>query len=133
MKSNKDSEYYITASHLDNSEWNEYKQDIVSHYKVWSEFSRKAIQQEMTGFMYLKEDGTVQKTIYGNQLIVVANFRGTPYTYEGNEIPPHSVLIEENGLGGSNPACLSENCPAEGFRTGAAEGLKVYACHVRRM
>lgn len=83
--------------HLDNSEWNEYKQDIVSHYKVWSEFSRKAIQQEMTGFIYLKEDGTVQKTIYGNQLIVVANFRDTPYTYEGNEIPPHSVLIEENG------------------------------------
>lgn len=83
--------------HLDQEAWSEYGQDIAGHHKVWSEFSRKAIQNEMTGFLYLLEDGTVQKTIYGNTLAAVANFGDVPYTYGEVEIAPHSVLIEEAG------------------------------------
>lgn len=83
--------------HLDREMWSEYGQDMVSHHKVWSEFSRKAIQNEMTDFAYLREDGTVQKTVYGGELIAVANFGDDSFLYEGNEIAPHSVLIGESG------------------------------------
>lgn len=84
--------------HLDSKEWSEYKEDIANHQKVWSEFSRKAVQNEMTDFIYLNEDKTVQETRYGSQLTAVANFGDTLYTYEGNVLPPHSVLIEEDGI-----------------------------------
>lgn len=83
--------------HLDSEEWKNYKQDIINHHMVWSEFSSKAIRKEMTGFTYLQENGTVQKTSYGNQLTAIANFGDMPYTYEEDEIPPHSVLIVEEG------------------------------------
>ena len=82
--------------HLDDEQWNEYKEDITAHNKIWSVFSKKAVQNEMTDFSYLKEDGTVQKTVYGSQLSVVANFSDTSYNYEGNDIPAHSALIIES-------------------------------------
>lgn len=84
--------------HLDGEEWAEYGQEIAAHHKVWSAFSRKAIDKEMTGFACLREDGTVQKTNYGEQLLAIANFGDAPYSYEGNEIAPHSVLIVEDGI-----------------------------------
>ncbi|MBS4929857.1 MAG: molecular chaperone GroEL [Clostridiales bacterium] len=83
--------------HLDSEQWEEYKNDIVSHHKVWSDFSSKAIQREMTDFTYLQEDGSVQKTVYGDNLLAIANFSDVPYSYDENEIPAHSVLIEESG------------------------------------
>lgn len=50
----------------------------------------------MTDFAYLKEDGTVQKTVYGGgRLTAVGNFGDDRYVYEKTEIPPHSVLIED--------------------------------------
>lgn len=83
--------------HLDGEQWEEYKKDIAAHHSVWSEFSAKAIRHEMTDFACLKEDGTVQKTVYGNELAAVANFGDDPYLYEGQEIPAHSVLIQDAG------------------------------------
>ena len=83
--------------HLDQEQWEEYKEDISAHHKVWSAFSREAAEMEMTDFDYLEEDGLVQKTVYGEELTAVANFRDTSYLYEGNEIAPHSILIRENG------------------------------------
>lgn len=46
----------------------------------------------MTAFSYLEEDGTVQKTGYGNALSMIVN---TPYQYEKTETPVHSALIIE--------------------------------------
>lgn len=83
--------------HLDADEWSEYKEDIISHQTVWSDFSQKAITREMVDFKYLAADGSVQKTVYGTSLSAVANYSDTPFHYEGNDIPPHSVLISEDG------------------------------------
>lgn len=83
--------------HLDAEEWEKYKQDIVNHQTVWSKFSKLAITEEMTDFVYLTDDGAVQKTLYGDKLIAVANFDDTIYEYETEQIPPHSVLIVEDG------------------------------------
>lgn len=83
--------------HLDTKEWEKYKQDIISHQAVWSKFSKAAITKEMTDFVYLTDDGAVQKTVYGDKLIAVGNFGEVVYKYEEEQIPPHSILISENG------------------------------------
>ena len=83
--------------HLDGEEWQEYKNEIVSHTKVWSEFGRQAVTREMTDFRYLQEDGSVQMTQYGADLRVAANFGSSEYSYEGVNIPAHSLLMEMNG------------------------------------
>lgn len=83
--------------HLDREQWEEYGPDMAAHHKVWSAFSSKAVRREMTDFAWLREDGTVQKTVYGDGLAAVANFGDTAYLDEKGEIPPHSVRIEEGG------------------------------------
>ncbi|MBE7727513.1 MAG: molecular chaperone GroEL [Enterocloster citroniae] len=83
--------------HLDAAQWEKYKDDIVRHNAVWSEFSRNAVTQEMTGFRYLKEDGSVQMTEYGNGIQAAANFNDEPFIYGNQEIPGKSVLIRMDG------------------------------------
>ncbi|MBS6645553.1 MAG: molecular chaperone GroEL [Clostridiaceae bacterium] len=83
--------------HLDGEEWKNYKEDIVRHTKVWSEFSRRAVMSEMTDFKNLSGDGLVQMTRYGEELTAVANFGDAEYSYGENVIPGHSVLMEMDG------------------------------------
>lgn len=80
--------------HLDRDEWETYKDDLAAHNRVWASFSAQAIQQEMTGFSYLNEDGSVQRTEYGEGLSAVANFGDAPYSDGGTEIPAHSALLK---------------------------------------
>lgn len=83
--------------HLDAVQWEKYKDDIVRHNAVWSEFSRNAVTREMTGFQYLKEDGSVQMTEYGDKIQAAANFNDEPFIYGNQEIPGKSVLIRMDG------------------------------------
>lgn len=83
--------------HLDAAEWKRYQKDIAAYHTVWSEFSRKAVLQEMTDFKYLTEDGAVQKTVYGENIAAVANFSDEAYEFEGNSIPGYSVRIQIGG------------------------------------
>lgn len=80
--------------HLDGTEWETCKEDITNHTKVWSQFSKQAILQEMTGFEYVEEDGSVQMTEYGGEIKVVANFNDSSYSYNSREIPGHSAMLE---------------------------------------
>lgn len=83
--------------HLDGEEWNKYKNDMVKHTKQWSQFSKQVIQEEMTEFQYLKEDGSIQMCKYGDKIKVVANFSDKSHVYHKQEIPEKSVLIDMNG------------------------------------
>lgn len=83
--------------HLDKEEWEKYKKDIINHQTVWCNFSKEAVTKEMTDFSYLAEDGSVQKTVYSDGLMAVANFGDQAYQYEGDDIPPHSIWINVNG------------------------------------
>lgn len=83
--------------HLDRTEWEKYKTPITEHTAVWSGFSKEAVLQEMTDFKYITEDGMVQMTEYGDQLQAVANYTDADYQYEKQNIPAHSVLLEQNG------------------------------------
>ncbi|MCI9176461.1 MAG: molecular chaperone GroEL [Lachnospiraceae bacterium] len=95
--------------HLDSAEWEEYREDIVNHHEIWSAFSRKAVQEEMTDFTYLEGDGSVQKTVFGNDLFVVANFNDVSYEYDNREIPPHSALIGDGADAVIYTPVLGEN------------------------
>ncbi len=79
--------------HLDKVECNKHKDQIITHNKVWSEFNKKAIKEEMTDFKFLTEDRLVQETIYGEDLRVVANFSGKEYKKDGEVISPKSLMI----------------------------------------
>ncbi|MGL5616508.1 MAG: glycoside hydrolase [Sarcina sp.] len=86
---------YNTAPmyHIDKTEWNKYKDDIGKHNKVWSEFNKKAIKEEMTGFKVLSEDRLVQMSKYGDDLAVIANFSNNDFSYEGEVIEKNSLVI----------------------------------------
>ncbi|QFF99969.1 hypothetical protein PB01_14690 [Psychrobacillus glaciei] len=79
--------------HLDKNEWKKHKEAIVSHSKVWSTFSKKAIMEEMTDFQVLTDDRLVQMTKYGESLTVVANFSEDEFDFQGELIPSKSLLI----------------------------------------
>ncbi|MFJ7936266.1 glycoside hydrolase [Sporosarcina sp. NPDC096371] len=84
--------------HIDKFEWEKHKETIVNHSKVWSNFSKKAITEEMTDFQILSDDRLVQMTEYGKSLRVVANFSEVKFSYEGETIPGKSLLIiDEDG------------------------------------
>ncbi|MEC0089111.1 glycoside hydrolase [Paenibacillus macquariensis] len=79
--------------HIDKQEWEKHKETIVKHSKVWSNFSKKAIKQEMTDFQMISDDRLVQMTEYGEALSVVANFSEDEFNYQGQTIPGKSALI----------------------------------------
>lgn len=83
--------------HLDAVEWEKQKEDILRHQGVWGDFSKKAVTMEMTDFKYLTEDGSVQKTVFGGDITVIANFGDSVFQCETVEIPACSVLIVEDG------------------------------------
>lgn len=83
------------TTHLTNSgtEWDRHKDSITRHSKVWSEFSQKAIQEEMTDFQILDSNRLVQSIQYGEHLKIVANFSEYQVDVEDGQIPAHSGLI----------------------------------------
>lgn len=95
--------------HLDADEWENYKEDITNHQSVWSNFSKQAILREMTDFQYVEEDGSVQKTVFGQDLSAVANFCNSAYQYNDIEIPAYSILLQMDGSNTIYTPSISEN------------------------
>jgi len=81
--------------HLDQATWQDRKEDIVQNAKTWTPFQEKALQHEMTNFSYLSEDRLVQRTDFGADLSVVANFSKTDFRLGKETIPPGTALIIE--------------------------------------
>ena len=86
---------YNTAPmyHIDKSEWEKHKEDILNHDKVWSEFNKKALSYPMTDFEFLSDDRLVQTTCYGDNLRVVANFSNGDFKYKDDVIKGNSLII----------------------------------------
>lgn len=79
--------------HVDKFEWEKYEKEMVQHSKVWSNFSKKAINKEMTNFKTLTSDRLVQMTQYGEDLKVVANFSNDLFEYNGDKLEAGSLII----------------------------------------
>lgn len=79
--------------HIDKNEWQKNKELIVKHTKVWSDFSQKAINKEMTDFKILSDDRLVQMSKYNENLKVIANFSNKEVNVEGQSIAEKSLII----------------------------------------
>ncbi len=79
--------------HIDKNEWNKYKDKIVSHNKVWSDFNKKAIKEPMTSFEILSKDRLVQSSTFGENLTVVANLSNDNFKYKDDTIKAKSLII----------------------------------------
>ncbi|WP_099191274.1 glycoside hydrolase [Tepidibacter mesophilus] len=79
--------------HIDKKEWNKNKDLILSHYKVWAPFHKKAVKKEMTDFKVLSKDRMVQMSEFGYDLKVVANFSNKDFKYENDVIKGKSLII----------------------------------------
>ncbi|MGL6185100.1 MAG: glycoside hydrolase [Clostridium chrysemydis] len=79
--------------HIDKNEWESNKDTIVNHTKVWSDFSKKVINKEMTNYKVLTDNREVQMTEYGNDIKVIANFSNKDVNVSGDSIKAKSLLI----------------------------------------
>ncbi|MGL4374451.1 MAG: glycoside hydrolase [Turicibacter sp.] len=79
--------------HIDKVEWKKHKEAIVNHSKIYSDFSQKAIHEQMTDYQDLSQDRLLQMTRFGDTLQVIANFNTVEATYEDQHIPAKSALI----------------------------------------
>lgn len=83
--------------HIDKATWDEQKQDISENAKIWSPFQKAALQHEMTDFKVLTEDRLIQKTEFGENLSVIANFSDQEYEADGLKIAKQTALIMNDG------------------------------------
>lgn len=81
--------------HLDQKNWNKFKSIIANHVRVFSKTHEKAVKLEMTGFDWLTTDRLVQRTMFGEELEVVANFGISSFTYKGKSIPAKALVIHD--------------------------------------
>jgi hypothetical protein len=79
--------------HLNVGELGKRKQEIQKHYAFFSPNYRKLATVPLSGFSWLTPDHLVQKTEFGDEVSVVANFSASPYRYEGHAVPPTGVLL----------------------------------------
>lgn len=77
--------------HLNRREWARLRDQIVSRYEFWSPLHRGTASLALTQFQWLTEDRLVQRTLFGDQVEVIANFSESPWASGEVEIPARSV------------------------------------------
>ncbi|MDA9472797.1 glycoside hydrolase [Enterococcus sp. 5H] len=83
--------------HLDQASWQEHKKDISDNAKIWSPFQKAALQHEMTDFKILTDDRLVQKTEFGDNLTVIANFSEKDFESDNFNVAAHTAVIINDG------------------------------------
>jgi len=79
--------------HLNIAELAKRKQEIQKHYAFFSPNYRKLATVPLSGFSWLTPDHLVQKTEFGDEASVVANFSARSYAYRGHAVAPTGVLL----------------------------------------
>ena len=69
------------------------EQEIKRHYAFFSPNYRKLATVPLTDFSWLTPDHLVQKTEFGDEASVVANFSAAEYRYQGHAVPSTGVLL----------------------------------------
>lgn len=78
--------------HLNPKEFQKHKKTIIDFYQFFSPLHKKMGFSPMTDFSWLSPDRLVQKTQFGTQLEMIANFQNEPFAYRDVSIPPLSIL-----------------------------------------
>ena len=80
--------------HLNVPEFQKRKAQIKRHYEFFSPLHRETALLPMTGFEWLAPDGTVQRTTFGNQIELVANFGLSDFQYGDTTLRKESILVK---------------------------------------
>jgi hypothetical protein len=83
--------------HLNQGEWRKRKDEITAHLAFFAPLHREAGLLPMTGFEWLTDDRTVQRSCFGDTLELTANFGEKPFHADGVEVAPHSIVARHRG------------------------------------
>jgi hypothetical protein len=83
--------------HLNLDEWAKRRQLITAHYAFFSPLHRSAGLLPMSDFQWLSEDRLVQRTVFGGELDLIANFRAEPFAVDGVLVPGHHIAARTGG------------------------------------
>jgi hypothetical protein len=85
--------------HLTLAEYQRRGKAMKRYYDFFSPLHRETATLPLTRFDWLTPDRMVQKTHFGDQLEVIANFRAAEFRHDGHLIPASSVLVHRPGTG----------------------------------
>jgi hypothetical protein len=80
--------------HLYLDEFQKRREQIKKHYAFFSPLHRETAFLPLTEFQWLTDDRLVQRTSFGDQIEMVANFSTTDYTYNGTVVPKRGIMAK---------------------------------------
>ncbi|MGD0262307.1 MAG: glycoside hydrolase [Verrucomicrobiota bacterium] len=85
--------------HLNVPEFQKRKAQIKRHYEFFSPLHRETALLPMTAFQWLTPDGAVQRTTFGDQIELVANFGPGDFRYGDTTLGQKSILVTRRDSG----------------------------------
>ncbi len=89
--------------HLNVRELQKRQAQIKRHYDFFSPLHRETALLPLTGFQWLTPDGTVQRTVFGGRIELLANFGTADFKHGHATLGRGSILVKRQD-GGSAPA-----------------------------
>ncbi len=78
--------------HLNPPEFQRRGKEMKRYYDFFSPLHRETATLPLTSFDWLTLDHLVQRTVFGDKIELVANFRTSAFVYQGATIPAESIL-----------------------------------------
>lgn len=75
------------------------KARMLAHHAFFSPLHRELALRSLMGFDWLTADRRVQRTVFGGNVELVANFGKDPYPYLGTILPGESILVRRKRTG----------------------------------
>jgi hypothetical protein len=91
--------------HLNLAEFQRRKAQLKRHYDFFSPLHRATATRPMTDFNWLTEDHAIQRTVFGGDLEMTANFGETDYRHDEMTIPKRSIVARWGKMG--EPKCYT--------------------------
>ena len=85
--------------HLNVPEFQKRREQIKRHYAFFSPLHRETALLPLTGFEWLTPDGAVQRTVFGGQIELVANFGTAEFEHGGVKLGGGSILVRHSESG----------------------------------
>lgn len=84
--------------HMNLRQWEKDKELVGSQYTFFSPLHRRGAVLPMSEFEFLSADRSVQRTRFGEELEMIANFSKEGFVYQGMTIAPGSIVARRGGL-----------------------------------
>jgi len=85
--------------HMNLREFEKHKDRMKAHYDFFSPLHRELGLLPMTDFAWLTQDRMVQRTVFGDQVEMVANFGEENFDYQGDSVPARSIMAKWSDTG----------------------------------